>query len=148
MSQEFIIPKHGRERLVERVCSFLQSLPEKAYRIEISEFRRSRTVQQNRYLFGVAYKLLSDRTGYSVDDLHEYCCGKFWGWQTVRCPRTPTNPSGFKDEPVRTTTRNEQGQRNVITWELFSDFVASVQQLGAEAGVMIPDPDPEMRSVA
>lgn len=148
MAESIIIPKDNRQRVVDRLCKHLLALPAKAYQVDIKAFRRSRTVQQNRYLFGVAYKLLGDKTGYGVDDLHEYCCGRFWGWTTVRCPRTENNPAGVKDEPIRTTTRNEKGERDVISWELFSDFVASVQQLGSEAGVLIPDPDPELRSVA
>ena len=37
---------------------------------------------------------------------------------------------------------NERGERDVIDVRRFSDFYAMVQQVGAECGVWVPDPDP------
>ena len=36
-----------------------------------------RSNQQNRYMFGVVYKLISEHTGFSVDEVHELCKGMF-----------------------------------------------------------------------
>lgn len=141
MSTEFILQKG--ERNLSRVVAFLSALSKgKAWRIEVSEDRCTRSVQQCRYLNGVAYKLLSDRTGYSRDDISEFMCGKYFGWKTVKVPRTPNNPRGVEDKPLRTTTTDENGNRSVLSVTDFMDYVAFVQQFGAEHGVFIPDPDP------
>lgn len=109
------------------------------------EWKAERTNQQNRYLFGTAYALLSESTGYTPEDMHEYFCARMWGWKTVKCPKTPNNPDGTKDVPIRTTTRNELGDSDVLDHDEFWRLVELVQRVGAEQGVMIPDPDPSYR---
>ena len=101
-----------------------------------------RTDPQNRYLMGVAYPLLAQAKGYDVEDIHEWMCGHHFGWKDVTCPRTPANPLGIRSVPVRTTTRNESGERDVLKRDAFSQFVEMVQRIGAQAGVFIPDPEP------
>jgi hypothetical protein len=38
---------------------------------------KKRSNQQNRYLWGIPYKLLSDHTGYTPDEMHGICKDKF-----------------------------------------------------------------------
>lgn len=141
MSHEFTLPKGIRN--LARIVAFLSALPvTKAWRIEISEDRNTRSVQQCRYLNGVAYKALSEKTGYERDDISEYMCGTYWGWKQVRVPKTPSNPEGIDDQPIRTTTTNETGSRSVLSTTEFMDYVAFVQRFAASKGVFIPDPDP------
>lgn len=141
MSTEFTLPKGIRN--LSRIVAFLSALsPSKAWRIEVTEDRDSRSIQQCRYLNGVAYKLLSDATGYERDDISEFMCGTYWGWKQKKVPKTPSNPEGVEDVPLRTTTTNEQGKRQVISTLEFMEFVAFVQRFAAKKGVFIPDPDP------
>lgn len=142
--QTLHLPKGERATSVARACAFLQALPEdKAWTVEVKEFRRSRSVQQCRYLNGVAYKILSDATGYERDDISEYLCGTYWGWRTKKVPRKP-ECDGTEQVPLRTTTTNEDGRRDVLSKSDFADYVAFVQRFGAERAIFIPDPDPEM----
>lgn len=145
VSHTIYIPAQDRVWSIKRLVEFLNALPVRNYQVEVKEHRSGRSIQQNRYLFGVAYPILRDLTGYSIDDIHTYTCGTFFGWKTVKCPKTPSNPSGAKDEPIRTTTRNEDGKRDVVSWAVFDDLTATVQRIGADAGVYIPDPDPALR---
>jgi hypothetical protein len=46
-------------------------LPDGEYELIIRKPKKGRSSNQNRYYFGVVLRLLSDHTGYSVDDLHE-----------------------------------------------------------------------------
>lgn len=139
-----LAPKERRELVAERVKRFiLECLPGKALDITIAAHKSERTGPQNRYLNGVAYKLISDATGFERDDVSEFCLGSFFGWVTVKCPKTPSNPNGVKDVPRRTTTKNEKGERDVLKWDEFGDYVAWIQRFAARKGIIIPDADPE-----
>lgn len=137
-------PKECRTVRAQKIATFLGNLdPDRAWEILVRPFKRTRTNQQNRYERGVCCVLLAKAIGYEPDEIHEYLCGEFWGWKTVACPKTPNNPDGVKDIPVRTTTRNAGGERDVLSKQDYWDFVAFMQRFGAEHGVFIPDPDPE-----
>jgi hypothetical protein len=46
---------------------------DKAYDVYFSDKKPIRTMAQNRYLWGVVYKTLSDALGYEVEEIHELC---------------------------------------------------------------------------
>ncbi len=143
--QSFSLPKLvRRDGQIERIAKFLAGLsPGKAWRIEITEARNERSVQQCRYLNGVAYKLIGEATGYERDEISEFLCGAFWGWKEKRVPKKPSCPSGIESVPVRTTTTDESGKRAVLSTMEFCDYVAFVQRFAAQRGIHIPDPDEE-----
>jgi hypothetical protein len=141
--QTFFLSKG--ERSLSKIVAFLSSLSKsRRWKLEISEDRCTRSVQQCRYLNGVAYKILGERTGYERDDISEYCCGRYFGWKTVKVPRTPNNPNGIEDRPIRTTTTDENGNRSVLSTTEFMDYVAFVQRFAASKGIHIPDPNEEL----
>lgn len=141
--KDYLIPIFGRETVLGRIISELSALkPGKAYRVVVKEDTDDRTAQQCRYLNGVAYKLLGDFTGYERDDISEYLCGMYFGWREKKVPRKPGVPSGKEEVPVRTTTTNEHGERDVLSMDEFWKYVEWVQRFGAKYGVLIPDPDP------
>lgn len=148
---EFIYPKvtdtgEARQRAKHRINQTLEHLPTgKAYRIVVKEVRASRTNLQNNYLFGVAYPLIAEATGYLVDDIHDELCMRHFGRKAIRVPRHPDNPGGIKYVPTRTTTVDTMGKHDVLETTKFWEFVETVQNLGAELGVIIPDPDPVLR---
>ncbi len=138
----------GRESKVAGIAKFLLSLSmAKAWTITVEEARSHRSTQQNKYLNGVIYKILSDATGYERDDISEYCCGLYCGWKDKRVPRTPRNPEGVESKPCRTTTTDENGRRDVLKWDAFSDYVAFLQRHFAQikTPIYLPDPDPNWR---
>ena len=139
MSQTFVLhagDDDARPRVLANACAFLGKLPDKqSWCVKIARYSKARTDPQNHALFGVAYPPLSAETGYTVDELHEAFCKRFFGsvdreimGQTV-------------SRPFRTTTRDENGKRDVIARDVFSKFYEMVQQVGAEAGIFVPDPD-------
>jgi len=134
-----------RSRDIGRIVHALEDLPEgKAWRITIEELKSERSLKQNRYLFGVAYALLSEATGYERDDIHTYLLGKHFGVRLKKVPKSKYNLEGLIEVPVRTTTTDEHGRRSVMGKMAFCEYVAFVQRFGAQAGVHIPDPDPEL----
>ena len=101
------------------------------------EWKEGRSDAQNRYLFGVCYPLLAQAKGYTVNAIHEWMCGEYFGWEERKCPKTPHNMTGLESVPIRTTTRPKK-----MTVDQFCLFVEMVQRIGAQAGVFIPDPEP------
>jgi hypothetical protein len=117
----FILHKHdvSRGAILANAISFLSRLPDtKSWKVDISEYRKSRTNPQCRYLNGVAYKLLSDATGYERDDISEYLCGTYFGWKERVLPGRRVAQT-----PVRTTTTDEDGKRSVLSAVDFSAYV-------------------------
>lgn len=141
MSQ-LILPATDRDQAIKRLNRFLVScFPGKKVRVEVSVYQAPRSDAQNHALFGVAYPPLMEFMGLQgneeKEELHRVLCGEFWGW-------TVYEVMGHKrKKPKRTTTRDENGQRQVIGKTLFAEFYAFVQRKGAELGVCLPDPDPE-----
>jgi hypothetical protein len=142
MTERFLLPKlMPRERRIMQIGSFCGQLPmAKAWWVEITEARGERSDAQNRYLNGVAYKLIGDAIGYERDETSEFLCGTYFGWKDKRVPKKPSNPSGIESVPIRTTTTDEAGRRRVLTKQEFSDYVAFVQRFAASKGIHVPDP--------
>jgi hypothetical protein len=129
---QFVLPRlMPRDRLIQRITAFLSALPQdKAWQLTISVFRKTRSNRQNRALWGVAYKVLSDATGNDPEDLHEYFLGEWGGWDVI-------DVLGRKRRvPIRRS-------KKLSTLE-FTDFYAFIQRRSAETvGVYVPDPDPD-----
>ena len=129
--QTFILP-HGKEALM----AFIDRLPmARKWKVVVDLYKKTRSNEQNRSLFGVAYKAIREATGNEVDDLHTLFCGEFFGW--VECDVLGKR----KMKPSRTTTTNEAGKREVISTLEFMDFYAMVQMKAAEFGIDVPSPN-------
>lgn len=105
----------------------------KKWEIEVRESKDTRTNQQNRYLWGVVYKLLSDETGNDPEDLHEYFLGEHFGWEEV------TVLGKKKLRPKRRSRNSEK--------DIFFEFVEFIRRRAAMNGYYIPDPDPYWRQM-
>jgi hypothetical protein len=105
--------------------------------VEVGEFRKRRSDEQNRYMWGYVYPhiiaSLPDMAGWTPEDLHEFFLGEHFGWQRLH---------GFgrtRMKPIRRSSK--------LTTTEFSDYVAHIQQFMAERGVYVDDPN-EMREAA
>ena len=138
MERIFQIPSDKRDAVVSNLAGFvLKYLPGKQLRVSVDRITNRRTNQQNRALWGCAYRALSDQTGNDMEDLHLYFCGEYFGWNNVLVMNQR------RHKPIRTTTHNEHGERDVISTIELAAFYAFVQQRSAQLGYDIPDPDPE-----
>ena len=135
----FIADKHiNSEVLIKKVQEALDS--DKVYEITINELLKEYNDEQRGALWGVAYKILSDETGNDAEDLHLYFCGEYFGWKTVNVM------GNHRKTPLRTTTRGENGKRDVISTIDLARLYEFIQQRSAQtAGVVIPDPDPDWK---
>jgi len=134
--QSFILRKGPRN--FTSLMAFLSSLPtDREFQVTIGGVKKERSDPQNRALWGCAYRTLSEATGNDPEDLHAYFCGEFFGWSEYEIL------GQRRKRPLRTTTKNERGERDVISTLQLSDFYSFIQRRAAETvGVFVPDPDP------
>jgi hypothetical protein len=111
----------------ERVQKIIAALSkEKAWTIEIDEYKPKRSDSQNRYLWGVCYaELMKVLPGWQAEDIHEYMLGEHFGWETIE---------GMGRKRLRPLRRS-----SALNKQEFSDFVAFIQRKAAEHGCYIPD---------
>jgi len=104
--------------------------------VTVQRKRATRSLDQNAWYFGQILRLLSEHTGYTVDELHDYCKVRF-NAKTVLI----TDQDGVVKDETRigqTTTK-----LNRVT---FGEYCEAIRQWAAqELGVVIPDPDPNWR---
>jgi hypothetical protein len=138
-----IIPKGRLPRTVELAQIAIANLdPSEAWKITAEPVKATRSNSFNAYLWAVPYKLISEATGYEIEEVHEYFLGRHFGWVDKKVPKTPRNPQGVESVPVRTSTTDANGKRNVLSTEEFSAYVAFIQRFAAtKLGLVIPDPD-------
>ena len=79
--KNFVI--HKQDALRRENCrQYIDELdPGKKWRVTICEYRKRRSNEQNSYIHAVPLKIMSDHTGYTMDEMKEYCCGEFTGWE-------------------------------------------------------------------
>jgi hypothetical protein len=137
---EFILPAdRDWNPAIARLLRFVEQLDHgKPHVVKVERWRKERSDLQNRALWGVAYKTLSDATGHDPEDLHTYFCGEFYGWEEYEIM------GQIRKRPKRSTTKDEHGKRDVVSTVMLSDFYAFIQRRSAETvGIYVPDPDPE-----
>jgi len=138
----YILWPENRDRILENcVRELLASDPKTAIEVSIKPYKQTRSDEQNAALWGVAYPPLVAHTGFTADEIHEVMCMGYFG----RTAKLVMNTATIR--PLRTTTTNQDGEREVLSASEFSAFYAYVQRRGAEIGLDIPDPDP-MRGAA
>lgn len=139
--------KVGRGRFIAPLVKVLETIyPNSPIRVRVEIARPDRTERENNYLWGVPYKMLQQETGANPNDLHELNCGEQWGWKDEPCAVSPRNPDGVRSVPVRTSTRNMDGVYELCDEEDFLQLWLRAQEWGANVGLVIPDPDPKLRT--
>jgi hypothetical protein len=102
--------------------------------ITIARKHATRSLSQNAYYWGVVLFHLSDYTGYTQDELHEYLKLRFNHVRLVLCDRQGIVVDD-RVVPQTTTTLNK------VT---FGEYVEQVRRwAAADLGLVIPDPDPD-----
>lgn len=116
------------ERNLARLVGFLSALPkEKAFEVIVKERKNTRSIQQNRYLWGAVYPtILRHLPGWDATDLHEFYLGECFGWETLE---------GLGRKRLRPIKRS-----SVLNKQEFGDYVGFIQRKAAEMGIYIEDP--------
>lgn len=127
----------GKVRLnAKRLAELLKGRKDCDLEFIIERKHATRSLAQNAYYHGVVLRLISEHTGHTSDELHEFFKLKF-----NAKPMTFVNEHGeiVDEERIGLTTT----KLNKIT---FGEFVEKVRQFAAEElHLNIPDPDPNWR---
>lgn len=121
------------EQVIKALTSVITALDRgKSWSIEIVEWRKPRTQQQNAYLWGVVYPSILEAggevlAGWQRDDLHEYYLGECFGWEMLE---------GFGRKRMRPLKRS-----SALNKQEFTDYLEFISQRCAELGIVIPEPE-------
>ena len=115
--------------VVARMVSNLDPL--KTWAVEVTEWRRPRTNQQNKFLWGVVYPSIIEGggealRGWNRDDLHDYFLGECFGWETLE---------GFGRKRMRPLKRS-----SALNKQEFSEYLLFLDTKGMDMGIVIPEP--------
>lgn len=100
--------------------------------VKCEPWKEPRKLTANAFLWAFIYKPLVERCGFTSDDWHTHYCGEIFGWREV------VTPAGHVEyRPVRTTTTNEYGERDVLKGEAFNAFMIRVEEDCAKRGLFI-----------
>ncbi len=120
------------DQLATAAARMVQGLdPSRAWCIEVLEWKRPRTDQQNRFLWGVCYPAILEGggetlAGWTRDDIHEYMLGEWGGWETLE---------GFGRKRMRPIKRSSK-----LNKQEFSDYLLFLETRCMEMGIDIPTP--------
>lgn len=131
---------HTRNLKLRSEREFLQKvrrLTPGDYDLAVFTHAPRRSNKANAYLWGVCYRLLSAHTGYTPDELHAHFKKECLGVQTKRIVLQDANGEVRHEGDIAIATTT------TLTTQEFYAFVERVRQVGAELGVVIPDPDKE-----
>lgn len=138
--QLYQLNANGPERpgVTQRAHDFIDRLPaDKSWVIEVKPFVKKRSLDQNAATFGLAYKVIMEATGLEGEEdrkqLHRDFCKLFFGEVDAGMGRT---------RPLRTTTKNERGEDDLIDTAEMAKFYNFIQRKAAEFGIDVPNPDP------
>lgn len=108
---------------LQRVADLVRTLnPQKAWRVEISQHHKKRTISQNKLLWAI-YQEVASETGHTEDEIHDYCKIKF-------LPKRIVNIEGKDDEIPGSTA--------ILDKPAFSEYVERVSAWAAtELGIAV-----------
>jgi hypothetical protein len=115
----FASPAHYRQ-MIQRFEN------DKRVAVTIENMRSHRSLQQNRYLWGVVYPIIAEATGYTVNEVHEWARAQYLAPKVLQV-------AGKVREVTRSTTELSIGE--------MVEYVDNLIQLGAELGCHVPSPE-------
>lgn len=131
-----VVKQSRLDRLVETLMT------ERGYPVEVIVQRmvKARSNHANSYLWNTAYRMLSEESGYEREELHVEMCKQWFGTRTIEIM------GQVREVPVRTTTVDENGEKNALSGADFWDFTDYVIRMAADwYGIAVPPADPSMR---
>jgi hypothetical protein len=121
-----------------RLWAEVEGLPDGDYVVTIERVRPKRSVDQNAYMWGVVVHLLSEHTGYEPEEMHAWLKAQF----LPKALAVVTRHGEVIEHAVG-------GSTTTLTTVEFIDYIERIQRWAAiELGVVIPDPDPALRTRA
>lgn len=105
----------------------------KPLRVTVEEEKKERTNPMNRRMWAV-HELAADYCGMTREEIHREMCCAYWGEKLIE------TPIGTIRRPMRTTTTNEAGERDVLAGEPFMRWLDWLEAKYAnELGIWLGD---------
>lgn len=100
--------------------------------LKIQKYRKSRSLNQNNYMWGVVYQQIEDFTGMELDEVHRFCTKKFL---TIRT-QIVNKKTGevLEEDTIRSTTDLNTGEMEEYLEKVRRFFLM-------ELGIQIPLPN-------
>ena len=95
--------------------------------LSVGRERHLRSLNANRYLWGVVYRTLAEWSGHDEEELHSIFKERFLSHRQLRLPT-----GELLEAP---------GSTAVLDTEQFSEYVSRVKRFAAECGVDVPEPN-------
>lgn len=115
---------NGELLMTDPIKNYIRSLDGRV-NVSITKWNDVRSNQQNRYLWGVCYYMISEELGYTADEIHELCKEMFLKtWIMVNGKELPTTVSTTK----LTTVGFMEYVSKIVIWA------------STELGLRIPEP--------
>lgn len=99
---------------------------DKKVSVTIENLRSHRSLQQNRYLWGVVYPIIAEVTGYTVNELHEWARAQYLEPLVIRI-------GDVTRQITRSTTELSKGE--------MVEYIDNLILLGSELGCHVPSPE-------
>ncbi len=100
----------------------------RSWAIEIKEYRKKRSLDQNRYIHAVPFPIMMEHTGYTLDELKRELCGLFMGTEKYEIFGEE------RERPIKTTSQ--------MTTKEMTDFIEWLQWFGSSRlNLRIPSPN-------
>ena len=124
----FILRRNtDRNPTIAKVAAFLEALGDRCdWGVTVAPYKRTRTGEQNAYLWGVVYATIEKATGQEAEDWHTYFLSEHFGSDAVEL---------FGRKKIKPRKRSSR-----LTTAEFADYIAFIQRRCAEHGIYIPDP--------
>lgn len=137
MAAKHFVIRSDMPQVLTYCVSFLQKLavekPQQKWSVKIEEAKRARSLGSNNFYWGFVVTPMAEALGYSENEMHDELLGSYFGWVQKEFR------GHVRDVPRRTTTTNENGERDVLTGERMRLYMAHCQKIAAEMGVCLPD---------
>ena len=122
------------DQIATSVLRMVGSLPKKPISVTVELWKKPRSNQQNRFLFGVCYAQILESggetlAGWTKDDLHSYFLGEYGGVERIQ---------GFGitiNRPILHSSKMSVTE--------FRDYLDWLSAKCAELGIVIPEPSYE-----
>lgn len=134
----FIFSIQTKDTVMAKLLRFVDRWPNNTMcQITVEKYVRTRSNQQNRYLWGVVYPTILEfgqLEGWTKDDLHDFFLIEHFGSEVIE---------GFGKRRHKPLKRSSK-----LSTTEFMDYIGFIQQFAAERGIYISDPDEEFQAVA
>lgn len=121
-----------RASVLSKIVAFAQKLgADKRWRVTIEPYKKTRSREQNAYLWGIVYPLILEHLpGWTAEDCHDFFLIEHYGSEVIE---------GFgrkRHKPIKRSSK--------LSTVEFMEHVEFIQRFMAEKGVYIPDPNEDV----